>query len=367
MKANVITCFESNEERVFFVVEALKKLNYDIKVYTSDFSHIKKQYRNNIPEHFIPIHTLSYKKNLSISRLLSHFVFARDVFKMVENDIPDLIWLMIPANSLAKTANEFKKNHPNVKIICDVIDMWPESLPFAINKNIFPLNIWKNIRSNNLKLFDKLVCECDFYKNTLSKEFPNEIDTLYWARENNYIVNIDNVNSDKISLAYVGSINNIIDSNAIANMIKNIDSDVDVHVIGEGESTDEFISTLSRVSNVLYYGPIRDQVKKSEIFSKCHAGINMYKKGLYIGLTTKCIDYFENGLPIINNIKGDTWKMIEDYGVGFNVNEGYSVISSKDIVEKRFNNENVYELYNTFFTKKVFIDKCMKIIKEVKQ
>ena len=42
------------------------------------------------------------------------------------------------------------------------------------------------------------------------------------------------------------------------------------------------------------------------------------KKSVCVGLTMKSIDYFEFGLPIINNIKGDTWNAVEEYGIGIN-------------------------------------------------
>ena len=45
MKVVIATCFESNEERVSFVLDACKKRKYNTKVITSDFSHIKKRKR----------------------------------------------------------------------------------------------------------------------------------------------------------------------------------------------------------------------------------------------------------------------------------------------------------------------------------
>ena len=33
----------------------------------------------------------------------------------------------------------------------------------------------------------------------------------------------------------------------------------------------------------------------------------------------KSIDYFEAGLPILNNIQGDTWEIIEKENVGVNI------------------------------------------------
>ena len=36
------------------------------------------------------------------------------------------------------------------------------------------------------------------------------------------------------------------------------------------------------------------------------------KQEVFVGLTMKSIDYFEAGLPIINNIHGDTWNIVKD-------------------------------------------------------
>ena len=53
MKVCILTCYESNEERAAFVKEACEAENFEVCTITSDFSHIKKQYRKNIPEGFI--------------------------------------------------------------------------------------------------------------------------------------------------------------------------------------------------------------------------------------------------------------------------------------------------------------------------
>ena len=125
-----------------------------------------------------------------------------------------------------------------------------------------------------------------------------------------------------------------------------------------------FLNTLKPVCEVIYHGAIRDEKKKMEIFSGCHAGINIYKEGLYIGLTVKCIDYFEHGLPILNNIKGDTYRLVEEYRAGYNVDE-VSKIDAKELIRMREQDENIYELYRTHFTKEVFTEKCLQVIDEV--
>ena len=364
MKVTVLTCFESNEERALYISDACNKAGYDIEVITTDFSHIRKAKRHCVPDGFIAINTKPYKKNLSLERMYSHSCFAKDSFNYIKNHHTDVLWVIAPANSLIKEAKKYKTENPNTRIIVDIIDMWPESLPFSFNKHAFPFSLWRSIRKKNINCADMLVSECDFYKDILSKEYKKEIRTLYLARS---AINADKsvkVSDDKLSLCYIGSINNIIDTERICEIVKALDQPVDIHVIGEGENTDFFIDSLRRVSEVYYYGAVRDEEKKKDVFNKCHAGINIYKEGLYIGLTTKCIDYFGNGLPIINNIKGDTWDMVEKNKVGFNIDKN-NILNGKDIVSARKNNNCIYRLYEEKFSKEAFIHNCLSIISEV--
>ena len=364
MKVIIATCFESNEERAKFVFDLCKQRNYEVTVLTTDFSHIKKMQRNDYPDGFLPIKTKPYKRNLSFGRIQSHKQFAKDLFLRIKKVKPDLIWLMIPANSLLKEAKEYKKINPEVKIIVDVIDMWPESLPLNINKNNFPFSIWRSIRLNNIDCSDSLVSECDLYKEELSKEYDKEIHTLRWAKDSIAINRKELLPNDSISLCYIGSINNIIDIDKIVKIVASINKPVTFHLIGEGENTDYFVSELKKVCEVKYYGAIRDKDKKDEVFSKCHAGINIYKDNLYIGLTVKCLDYFEHGLPIINNIKGDTWNFVEEEKVGINI-ESSLIVDADDLINMRNNNQNIINLFNNNFTKAVFDKECSEIIDEV--
>ena len=80
MKVVIITCFESNEERVSFVIDACKKRGDDVVAITSDFSHIRKEKRNNVPTDYIAIPTTPYSRNMSIRRMISHYRFAVDAF-----------------------------------------------------------------------------------------------------------------------------------------------------------------------------------------------------------------------------------------------------------------------------------------------
>ncbi len=364
MKAVIATCFESNEERAGFVCDACEKMGFQTILLTSDFSHMRKNKRQSIPERFTSIKTLPYKKNLSVKRMYSHHRFAKDLFDLIETEDPDLIWLMAPANSLIKRAAAYKKRHPEKKLIIDIIDMWPESLPVNISKDMFPFKLWKGLRKNNIGCADLVVSECDLYRNILSEEYDGTLKTIRWARKGTSIKTPCKADDEKLTLVYIGSINNIIDTDRIAMAIKTVKRPVVLHVIGEGENTAYFIEKLKEVCEVIYHGPIRNEEGKKEIFELCHAGINVYKKGLYIGLTVKCIDYFQHGLPIINTIEGDTSDLIAKYHAGINLDEA-SFIDEEKLIQMRRNGQSIYDLYDENLNSDVFEEECRKAVNEV--
>ena len=363
-KAAVVTCFESNEERTSFVIEALKQRGYDTIGISTDYSHIRKEKRTDRKDPYIQIETIPYKKNLSVSRLLSHRDFAKKAFHYLDSFDPELIWVCVPANSLISEAKKYKDRHPEVKIIIDVIDMWPESLPIGSLKKTFPFELWRRIRRNSINCADALVTECDYYKEILCNEYNGKITTIHWARDNNVDEHPLDLPENKLSLAYIGSINNIIDVDEMGRLVDSSDLPVELHVIGEGENKDKLLDVLGRKCELIDHGVVYDAEEKQKIFAKCHAGLNIYKEGLYIGLTVKSIDYFNYGLPIINSIKGDTFSLIEKYGVGINVDKT-SKLDSKQIIEMRMNYKKIINVYKQNFTKEVFAEKVNQVIDSI--
>lgn len=171
---------------------------------------------------------------------------------------------------------------------------------------------------------------------------------------------------DRLSLCYLGSVNNIIDINCIKEIIKNASKiqKVELHIIGGGEREKELIYEAEKAgANVINHGKIYDDEYKKQIFSSCHYGLNIMKKSVYVGLTMKSIDYLKAGLPIINNIVGDTWDFVEQDKIGINTNNGENSISYS---EYNINiREDVKNFYMKHFSEEVFNNNLSKIINKV--
>lgn len=307
-----------------FVNDYIKK-GYDVIYVTSDFDHMtKKRYYFNEYKNSKQLHVISYKKNLSISRILSHLMFSYKTFYMLLACKPELVYVEVPNNSLVKSSAKYKKIN-NAEIIVDVFDMWPESMPVKTKNMIvnWGFDIWRNFRNKNLKFADQIWIECDYYRELLSAQKINlPMETKYLTLENAETSIETKVSEDEIDLCYLGSINNIIDISLIEKIVSELAKNkrTRIRIIGDGERKDEFLEILKQNSiEIIDHGKVYEIDKLQEIFNQCWFGVNVLREGLAIGITMKSISYFRGGLPIINTVQGDTSRFVEECNIGINV------------------------------------------------
>lgn len=307
-----------------FVNDYVKK-GYDVIYVTSDFDHMtKKRYCFNEYKNSKQLHVISYKKNLSISRILSHLMFSYKTFYMLLACKPELVYVEVPNNSLVKSSAKYKKNN-NAEIIVDVFDMWPESMPVKTKNMIvnWGFDIWRNFRNKNLKFADQIWIECDYYRELLSAQKINlPMETKYLKLKNAETSIEMKVSEEEIDLCYLGSINNIIDISLIEKIVSEFAKNkrTRIHIIGDGERKDEFLDILKKNSiEIIDHGKVYEIDKLQEIFDQCWFGINVLREDLAIGITMKSISYFRGGLPIINTVQGDTSRFVEECNIGINV------------------------------------------------
>ena len=307
-----------------FVNDYVKK-GYDVIYVTSDFDHMtKKRYCFNEYKNSKQLHVISYKKNLSISRILSHLMFSYKTFYMLLACKPELVYVEVPNNSLVKSSAKYKKIN-NAEIIVDVFDMWPESMPVKTKNMIvnWGFDIWRNFRNKNLKFADQIWIECDYYRELLSAQKINlPMETKYLKLKNAETSIEMKVSEEEIDLCYLGSINNIIDISLIEKIVSEFAKNkrTRIHIIGDGERKDEFLDILKKNSiEIIDHGKVYEIDKLQEIFDQCWFGINVLREDLAIGITMKSISYFRSGLPIINTVQGDTSRFVEECNIGINV------------------------------------------------
>lgn len=86
--------------------------------------------------------------------------------------------------------------------------------------------------------------------------------------------------------------------------------------------------------DLIDHGEVYDSTRKQEIFNRCRFGLNLMKSHIIVALSMKSIDYFQSGLPVINNLSGDTWDFIEMYNAGYNLDADHIEIVARKIIEQ---------------------------------
>jgi len=377
MQAVCVSCFNYYDNRIKYIESFLTKKGYEVIYITSNFDHIRKvKYAIN-RSNVIQIPTLPYYKNLSFQRLLSHYLFSKRVIDRINEIRPDLLYIIIPPNSLVKFVSRYvKKSHTT--LIYDLYDLWPETFPSTKAKKLLaiPFKFWGKLRDKNIGAADVVFTECKLYQDRLKEQLSGiKTCTLYLTKEDTTIENsIDvTIDTDSVNICYLGSINNIIDISRIHKLLHAINKlkPVTLHIIGDGESREQFINTIrSSNINVNFEGKIFDEAKKKAIFDKCSFGLNIMKDTVCVGLTMKSIDYFQAGLPILNNIKADTEKIVENYEIGFNVNDENIDEIAKKVAN--FDKQKLSEMkirtkrvFDELFSIAAFNNKLETVLKEV--
>lgn len=365
----IVNSSTSLEGRVDLLYEYLTAQGNEVTVLASNYIHREKKKRTAAKHPYVLIHTKPYRKNISIARLCSHNQFSKDAFQRIRDMEADVLYLVVPQNSNAKIAKWYRKCYPDTKIIIDIVDMWPESFPIHGTEH-FPFTLWGKVRDSNLHYADLIVTECDYYQERLKKQLQGKnVVTMPWLKpdrpwHSRFEDTAYQLPNDKISLCYLGSVNNIIDIDKICRIIREIrkKKPVALHIIGNGERISELKAKAKEAgAEVEDHGAVYDEAQKQQIMDQCHFGLNIMKDTVCVGLSMKSVDYLAAGLPIINNLPGDIAGFIERYRAGINLGSGYDLTKELSAVEDfdQFNRQEIRKQFEKQYSArriKIYID-----------
>ncbi len=180
MKVAIVTHSSTFEDRAEAVAQFFEEKGHTAVRVFSDFDHHGKRTVQREAENHVYIHLRPYTRNLSLTRLMAIRRFALDAGAYLESGGFDLIYFMIPANSFAAEAERIRRK-TGVRVIFDLIDLWPESLPLRAAAHLTPIRRWRNLRDHHLGCADVIFTECGFYREQL--DLPeNRTYTLYWCK-----------------------------------------------------------------------------------------------------------------------------------------------------------------------------------------
>lgn len=361
-KAVIVTPFDnySYNVRVKYIERCLFSMGYDVVVLSADFDHRKKCHYSTKRDNLELLHVPEYSSNLSFQRIYSHYYFACAVYEKLREIRPALIYGSTPPNFLVKYLAKYKMRFPHTKLIYEVGDLWPETLPLSRKIKMIAapaLGVWRRLRDNYIDKGDGLICECQLFKDVIGKHARIEnSQTIYLCKEDQWSDAFTPKEvQDILNFAYVGSINNIIDIDLIVKFLTAVKQKRKVRfdIIGGGENAEKLLQ-LCDTANIDYqnHGIVYDEKAKCDILGKCQFAFNIMKTSVVVGATMKSLEYFHSGLILINNITSDTVEIIDRYDCGYNLQS----IGVKEAVQRvaDLTKEEIYK--KQIASRKVFTD-----------
>ena len=319
-----ISCFDHYSTRIEVVSKYFLKKKYDIKYYYADFDHFTKKYKDTRYKYGTKIKVQPYKKNLSLKRLFSHYLFTVKVMKIVNKIKPDFIYCIVPPNYLVKKLSKYKKMAPNVRLVFDIYDLWPESLPVYDKKKFARklLFFWKYLRSSSISGADLLITVSEQAKKSIMDEAKGTRIEVVKPTISKYDVPKYKTDVEELSFCYLGMVNHITDTDLAVNLLGEIAKKrkTHLHIIGEGQNLSSFVDRLKEKNvNVCCHGCIFDRTDKNRIIEMCNLGLNIPRKEIKSTMSLKAIEYMSAGLPFLNSALGDIRKIVSKDKIGINI------------------------------------------------
>lgn len=327
------------EGRFSFLMEALADRRHSVELITTDFEHYTKKKRPSPRQELYKTkitlcHEPGYKRNVSVRRLYSHWVWGRKVYRYLKTMAkPDVVYCAVPSITVARLTSKYCQQN-GVKFVIDVQDLWPEAFCMLIRNNILQKLFLPMERSVNLAYAaaDLAVAVSDTYVNrilSVNKKnakgisvFLGNDGALFESERGKY--NVER-NVDEVLLCYIGGLKDsydipcVIDAMALVEADRRFVPKVRFVVIGDGPFRPRFEQyAKEKHVNCVFLGG-KPYPEMASLLSSCDMCINPIVKDSAASIINKVGDYALSGLPVINTQESPEYRaLIEEYQCGIN-------------------------------------------------
>ena len=313
------------------LAEALARFG-PVDVVTTSFDHGRKAPKP--PERWpavarvVHLPTPAYRSNVSAARFRSHVAFARAALAYVRARAGDydVVYATAPLNLLASGAFAAA---PRALRILDVVDVWPDVLPFppAVRRLGWPLfAAWKALFARACRHADVLLAVSDRFLDEGRRWFrgPDARARRFYIGHPALPAGGPARPGPRRGLAYVGNIGHLYDFGTLLDALSGpaLRDTWELHVVGQGDRDAWLRSELARrgVAHV-HHGVVTDPAPLGAILARCDAGFNGYRN-TSAAFSYKATTYLAAGLPLVNSMGGDLAALVRDRGLGANYAEG---------------------------------------------
>lgn len=354
--------------------------NHNVTWWTSCFNHFLKEFEFDETTSYFPNKNLNviaikgfgYKKNISLSRIIDHYIVSKKFLKISKNfEKPDIIICSFPTMGLTKSSIIISKKH-GIPLLLDYRDMWPDAFEDIfpdrfkkINKIlVYPLHIYVN------KLFNKAdgiigiteaflnlgLKKVKRSKNLFDAHFPLGYKKIELKKSE---VNVANdfwkskfSQDNKINICFIGTLGHQFDLFTLIDAFNKCKEKNKFRIIicGSGDNEVKLRELSKNNENIIFPGYI-NAIQIKQLLRISHFGLCPYipKEMFLKAIPGKIIEYFSEGLPIITTLgDGIVGEIVNRYKYGIN----YEAYNSKSILSTF---ETILHHKDNFLNKKKLI------------
>lgn len=353
--------WEKGNSRFTYLANLIDKEKYDVEIVTSSFLHGSKIQREmnytemeRLDYKITTIFEPGYKKNVSLTRFYSHYVFGKNLKKYLNglNKTPDIIYCSVPSLDSGNVVAKFAKKN-KIRFIVDVQDLWPESFKMVLNIPFVSDIVFSPMMKKANYIYgqaDDIVAVSETYVNRATKvnnKFKNKL-SAFLGTDLNYFDECKNknkveYNDDVIRIAYIGTLGHSYDIKSTIDALRILKdkgiSNLKFIVMGNGPLKKEF-EEYAENSKIDYEftGRLDYDIMVGRLCA-CDIVVNPIVGKSVASIINKVGDYAASGLPVINTQESDEYKkIVENYNIGFNCINGDAIDMSKKI-ENLINNK----------------------------
>lgn len=305
-----------------------------VDVVTTDFDHARKRPRGaesmtGDGHRVTVVPTPPYARNVSVSRFRSHVAFARRAAAWARPRLAgyDVVYATAPLATLA--ADAFA-HAPSAVRILDVVDVWPDVLPFPplVRRVGWPaFALWKRQFARACARADVLLAVSDAFLAEGERRFRGGARRRFYIGHPPLPGDADTTRdaaARRGRVAYVGNVGQLYDFDALLDALAAPErrGRFELHVVGAGDRDAWLRAELARrgIAHV-HHGVVHDPTVLGPLLAACDVGFNGYRNTT-ASFSYKATTYLAAGLPIVNSMPGDLHALVERRGLGANYAQG---------------------------------------------
>lgn len=334
------------EYRSTIIGETAYQFGHNVNVFISDFDTRKKIYRSklffeNLSKNQVVTYTQvscgGYKKNISFGRIYFELKFGKKFAELTKKlDKPELIILAIPCLFYSKQVVNYAKEN-NIKIVLDVIDIWPELFKLVLPKFLKPIHriiffpLYK-MRDSVVKESVAVVGVSKDYVATVLKKYNNKNKLVSYLGldvdkfrldlcRNNSLISAGLISNNRINVIYSGTLGDAYDIPTIisaAIFFAKRQFPVQFLFVGDGPRRSQVELLCSKYPKSAKYLGVVNVDELPSIYRNCDVGLVSYLSDSTVAVPVKFFDYVAAGLAIVNSLSLEISEIISKNSIGIN-------------------------------------------------